>query len=121
MARRSAVREVAAQRYWREGQARVVVEAWRRSGESLAAFARAHGIGRRRLERWARRLGVTGGGIRFHRVQLVERRGSASDARGGGAPIEIEGASGRRVRVFPGFAAEDLGRVLEVLEGRQKC
>lgn len=121
MAGRSEVEEVAAQRYWREGQARVVIEGWRRSGESLAGFARRHGIMRQRLERWARRLRESEGRVHFHRVRLVERRHSAEAVHGGGAPIEVEWAPGRRVRVFPGFAAEDLGRVLEVLEGRERC
>jgi transposase-like protein len=116
MAARSEIQRVAAQRYWREEQARVVVAAWRRSGESLTAFARRHGIERRRLERWARRLGEAG--IRFHRVQLVGHRPVAGEVQGVGSPIEIECAPGRRVRVYPGFAAEDLGRVLEVVE---KC
>ncbi len=119
MARVSEIRRVAAQRYWREGQARAVLEAWRRSGESLASFARSHGIGRQRLERWARRL--SDGRVRFHRVRLVERGRRADAVHSGGAPIEIECAPGRRVRVFPGFAAEDLGRVLEVLEGQARC
>lgn len=118
MAARSEVRQVAAQGYWREGQARVVVDAWRRSGESLAAFARSHRIGRQRLKRWAGRLG-DGSAVRFHRVRLVEDRRSADEARGD-VPIEIE-CAGRRVRVFPGFAAEDLVRVLEILEGRERC
>lgn len=121
MAGRSEIQQVAARGYWREGEARVVVEAWQRSGESLAAFARSHGIGRRRLERWARRLGGPDGSIRFHRVRLVERRPTSDAVHDGGAPIEIEWAPGRRVRVFPGFSAEDLGRVLEVLEGRERC
>ncbi len=118
MAARSSVEEVVTKRYWREGEGRVVVDAWRRSGESSATFARRHEIGRARLERWARRLGRTSGRVRFHRVRLVERRPGRDDARRGGAPIEIEG---RRVRVFPGFAAEDLALVLEVLEGRERC
>jgi hypothetical protein len=35
-----------------------------------------------------------------------------------GRKIEIELVDGRRVRVGEGFSAEELGRVLEVLEGR---
>jgi hypothetical protein len=117
MARRK-IEQVAAKRYWREGEARVVVEAWRRSGESLADFARHRGVGRARLARWARRLDRPSVGVRFHRVQLVERRLVGDDAERGGSRIEIEG---RCVRVLPGFGAEDLARVLEVLEGRQRC
>lgn len=120
MAKSSEVRRVAAQRYWREREAGVVISAWRRSGESLEAFARRHGIGRLRLGRWVRRLGGTRGSIHFHRVRLVER-GMTPDVPRGSAPIEIEWAPGRRVRVLPGFAAEDLIRLLEVLESRERC
>lgn len=117
----SEVRRLAAQRYWREEQARVAVDAWVRSGMSLAAFARCHGIVRQRLERWARRLGAAPvGKVRFHRVRLIEdERGVEAHVAGGS--IEIEWGPGRRVRVSPGFAAEDLGRVLDALEGRQGC
>ena len=87
MAGRSELRRVAAQGYWREDEARVVVEAWRRSGESLAAFVRRQGIARRRLERWAHRLGAARGRVRFHRVRLVQRRVADTVPRDG-APIE---------------------------------
>jgi len=115
------LRRIAAQGYWREGEARVVVEAWRRSGESPAAFARRHGIARRRLERWARRLGAADGRVRFHRVRLVERGVADAVPRGVASSIEIEWVPGRRVRVPAGFAADDLARVLEVLEAREGC
>ena len=118
--KRNEVRRVAGQRYWREGEAGLVVAAWRRSGESAAQFARRHGIARQRLERWARRLGGSGGDVRFHRVRLVER-GLPQKVQPVGAPVEIEWAPGCRVRVLPGFAAEDLVRVLEVLEARERC
>jgi len=42
--------------YWRAADARVVVEAWRRSGRSLAAFARQHGVSARRLAYWRTQL-----------------------------------------------------------------
>jgi len=120
MAKRDEVRRVAGRRYWREGEAGLVVAAWRRSGESLAAFARRHGIAGQRLKRWARRLGEPRMGVRFHRVRLVER-GVTQALQRTSAPIEIEWTPGRRVRVLPGFSAEDLTRVLEVLEARERC
>jgi len=120
MVTRHEVRRLAGQRYWRESAARVVVEAWRQSRESLAGFARRHGIPRQRLERWVRRLGGSHGSVRFHRVRLVER-GVTEAAPPVGAPIEVEWGAGRRVRVMPGFAAADLARVLEVLEARDRC
>ena len=40
---------------------------------------------------------------------------------GGGSAIEIELWGGRRVRVAHGFEAEDLRRVLAVLEEEARC
>jgi hypothetical protein len=43
---------------WRERDGRHVLDAWRRSGLSVRAFARKHQLRERRLYRWCRRLGV---------------------------------------------------------------
>ena len=42
--------------YWTETDGRRAVEAWRRSGESGAAFARRHGVSAKRLRWWSKRL-----------------------------------------------------------------
>jgi len=119
---------VASLRYWRARDAVVVVEAWRQSGEGLSAFARRHGIHARRLRRWAKELEASGEAmkpVRFHPVRLVateEMDGTGRRSRG--AAIEIVlgwGDHGCRVRVAPGFEAEDLARVLEVLEAGAAC
>lgn len=106
------VARVAALRYWRAGEGRVAVEAWRRSGESLAAFAGRHGIHPRRLSRWATQLEGPEEPVAFHPVRLVQ---GSDEERRGGAPLEIVFGEEMRVRVAPGFAARDLVRVLEVL------
>lgn len=103
---------VAALRYWRARDAQVVVEAWKRSGEGVRAFAERHGIHPRRLSRWARDVEEATESVRFHRVRVVQ--GSDVEHHDG-APLEIVLDGGLTVRVLPGFAAEDLGRVLEVL------
>ncbi len=113
MGRKADVQLVAERRYWREAEARVLVEAWRSSGETLSGFARRYGVEPRRLARWVSRLGS----LRFHPVRLME----SPLERGGGAPIEIQLAGGRRVRVARGFETEDLRRVLAVLEGAATC
>jgi transposase-like protein len=78
MKRKADFRRVAERRYWREAEARVVVEAWRSSGETQSGFARRHGVGRGRLTRWVRRLqGAGKGSVRFHPVRLV---GSTAEA-----------------------------------------
>lgn len=107
-----AVVGVAAERYWSATEARVVVQAWRRSGERLSAFARRYGLKPWRVSRWAKRLEASPvEDVPFHPVRVVEDR----DRRTGGEPIEIALDEGRSVRVPPGFAAEDLERVLRVL------
>lgn len=115
MARDGAVARIAESGYWRADDARVVVEAWRRSGQRVTAFARQYGLHPRRVSRWAERLGG-GGEVRFHPARLVAG-GGVPESRGPGASLEIVLDGGWSVRVFPGFAAEDLERVLAVLEG----
>ena len=118
MARR--VGSVFEKRYWREAEARAVVTAWQRSGESLSSFARAQGVKARRIAWWAARLGVrTSESVRFHPVHLIEPRVDS----GPGRPeaLEVVLADGRCVRVPAGFAAEDLARVLLVVEGGVRC
>ena len=116
MARTGSVAEVAVQRYWRETEARVMVEAWQNSGESLSGFARRHRVDPRRVARWAVRVdGSEPAPVRFHPVRLADH-----DGEGGGA-IEIHLVDGQRVRVPPGFQTEDLRRVLAVLDPRRPC
>ena len=104
--------------YWRAAEAGVVVDAWRRSGETLGAFGERYGIHPRRLGRWADKHDREDEPpVVFHPVRLAEGR----EREGWGAPLEIEVGAGFMVRVAPGFAAEDLARVLEVLGGRAGC
>lgn len=98
-------------RRWREADARVVVEAWRNSGDSLSAFCRDHKLTAQRVARWARRL--AGDSIQFHPVELVRGAGPAS-----AASLEVELARGETIRVPTGFALDDLRRVLMALDER---
>ena len=108
---KAAVKRVAGLGYWSAADARVVVKAWRASGEGLRVFARCYGIHPRRVRRWARELEEHGEGYR-----LVQ--GAGADRSRDERRIEIElggGPTSYSVRVPPGFAAEDLARVLGVL------
>jgi hypothetical protein len=110
--------------YWRERDARLVVEAWRWSGESQASFARRHGLDPKRLGRWARRLGASAGrlrvkavrqeAIRFHPVRLIGQESAVRGAPYAAAPggIEIVLPGGQCIRVAGGFDLGDLARVL---------
>jgi len=107
-------------RYWREADGRAVVTAWRRSGEPLSSFARVHGVKAQRIAWWATRLQASASEpVRFHPVRLLESASSSGKA--SGEAIEVVLADGRRVRVPAGFVAEDLARVLRVLEGGARC
>ena len=55
--------------------------------------------------------------MRFHPVRL--REAEPLDPKAG--PMEVVLVNGRRVRVPQGFVAEDLVRVLEVVEGGVSC
>ena len=118
MSRRSEVAQVSRQRYWREAEARVMVEAWRGGGETLSEFAARYGVDPRRIARWASRLHTPRPeAVRFHPVRLV----GVEPGKESGSAIEIRLVGGRRVRVARGFDAEDLRRVLAILEPGTRC
>ncbi len=114
MASRSDVRRAASKAYWREADAAIVVEAWRESGQAMSTFARAAGVDRQRLARWARRL-LGEGPMRFREVRLV---GGPAHRSADGIEVEVLDA---RIRLGRGFEAEDLRRVLEVLRESAAC
>lgn len=109
------VAEVARRSYWREEEARVIVEAWRRASEPLPKFAMRYGVDPRRIARWAGRLKARPAAMRFHAVRL----GQTGEP--GSGSIEIAFGDGWRVRVARGFEAEDLRRVLAVLGEGATC
>ncbi len=109
------VKEALAKCYWREPDARAVLEAWRRSGKTLEVFASEAGCDPRRLGRWARRLDLTtdpGPPVSFLKVQVATPRvtQSALDVRVGGCVVRVE----------PGFDAQLLREVTDAL-GRRTC
>lgn len=110
-------------KYWRESDARVVLDAWRASGLRLSEYARQQGLSPKRLIRWRRRLEVAGSAsapMAFHPVQLLGLPESGRAVSGAGR-IEIVLGDGCEIRVPQGFAAEDLSRVLDVLQARAAC
>jgi len=64
---------------WTDAEAQKVVDAWRRSGESKAAFGRRYGIAVHRLYFWIAKFGGNGPAplkkprkeVRFHPVRVV--------------------------------------------------
>lgn len=111
-----AVARAAAGRYWRESQARTVVEDWERSGLPVSTFAELYGISAKRVVRWTKRLSV-GAALEFHEVRVGggvhELAGDRDSDR-----FAIELGDGLCVRLPRVFSAEDLRLVLDVVEGR---
>ena len=56
MSRRSEVAQISRRGYWKEADARVVVEAWRSGGETLSKFAARYGVDAKRIARWEGRV-----------------------------------------------------------------
>ena len=103
--------------YWREADARVVLEEWSSSGLELEEFARRHELAPRRVRRWSERLGA-GRKVRFHAVELrfdghTPGEGEAVNGEGGVAVV-LRG--GRRVAVGRDFDEQLLARVVRVVE-----
>lgn len=111
------LREIVGRSYWREADARVIVEAWQQSGETGVAFARRLGVHPGRLWWWASRLRrPEPTAMRFHPVRVASTDTSRREVW-----MEMDLGNGQRVRVNPGFAAEDLRRVLTVLDEVTSC
>ena len=106
---------------WSEGEARRIIAAWRRSGESIAEFARQCGVAAYRLYYWRTRVGAQRleraepSGVQappFHPVRVRARPAElAMLPRGDRAPAIVIHA----VRIPPGTAPEDIHVVLAAL------
>jgi|SRR5579872_3469771 len=109
---------------WTEQDAREVIAALERSGESVGAFAATHGLDPQRVYLWRRRLGGRGlGGAEptTFRELIVRPRETGASLDAPGAAFEIVLASGDVVRVPPSFDATALARLLDVLGRARAC
>ena len=79
---------------WSDDDARVVLDEWRRSGDSIAAFARKHGVTAPRLYWWKKRL-VTSAGPTLSLVPatIVTREATIAIRLPGDVTIEVANAS----------------------------
>ncbi|HTB75600.1 MAG TPA: hypothetical protein VK762_20255 [Polyangiaceae bacterium] len=122
------MRHLAEKKTWTEEDGQHVVDVWRASGQSIAAFAREQGIGDGRLRWWRDRVsdavGVAGGvgasrgaalveGPRLVRVDIEESSVQHAHAGSAGA-WELVTPHGR-LRVHDGIGVSELRLVLEAL------
>lgn len=108
------VRRIVGLTSWSDAEARRVVDAWRSSGESRAAFGRRLGIHVHRLYFWIAKFGKQRAApkrkrVRFHPVEVTTR----TEQREVAAPIEI-----RSIRIPRGLEPEELRSLLKFIDTR---
>jgi len=104
---------------WREADARRALDAWGRSGLTIAQFARAQGVAPDRLYEWRRKLAATTGDLKTAIVPdqlpaLMPVRVAA--AASGDQPISVLLRSGHVLRVPRGFDEGVFSRVVALLK-----
>ena len=107
---------------WQRDDGEAMVAALRASGETIAGFARRHGVQEVRVQRWVSRIGAkppaptAGQPVVFAPVRVTTPQATTSEL-GSGLDVVIGGAI---VRVTRGFDGELLRRVVEAL-GEASC
>jgi transposase-like protein len=116
------IRQLAEKKTWTEEDGRDIVATWRASGQTIAAFAKTHGIGDGRLRWWRDRMqGASGGelsrlGAPVEGPRLVRVEVDESDARRATATGAWELVTSRgHLRVHEGIGVGELRLVLEAL------
>lgn len=102
---------------WSEVEARGVLDAWKRSGASLEAFARSRGLVPQRLYWWKRKLGIAGQKARaaLVPVRVIASSDSADESRRG-EPVTVLLRSGHMLKVGRDFDESTFARVVALLE-----
>jgi len=103
---------------WSEADARIVLNALARSGQSVRDFAEQHGVDPQRVYLWRRRVAE---GDRTTFREVVVRASHPTSMGVEGSSFEVTLASGLRIRVPTSFDAEALVRLLEALERSHRC
>ena len=98
-----------------ESRWRSLIAAQEQSGKGVAQFAERRGLNAATMYWWrsqVRRADV--GEPKFAPIEIVD--GPSAFARAPDTQFEIELACGRRLRVWPRFDADELARLIAVLE-----
>lgn len=100
-------------RYWREGDARQVLEAFEASELSLAAFCRRHELKDKRVRRWRALLGPGSAEL----TAMLPVRVVAGEARGERrAELQVVLRNGRRIAVTGEVDGARLTELAQVVE-----
>lgn len=111
------LRQAVAKRRWTEDDARTVIDALDRSGESVAAFGEQHGLDPWRTWRWRNQLREPDPPVPPDALASVFTVALRNDegATAGRSPIEVELPDGIIVRLASDFDTNSVRRLLDVL------
>src|SRR5580658_3398400 len=103
---------------WTEIEARGVLEAWKKSGESMEGYARRRGLVPQRLHWWKRKLRFDAVADKRGSVALLPVRiqGTGVEVRRG-EPVTVLLRSGHMIKVGRDFDESAFARVVALLEG----
>jgi hypothetical protein len=106
---------------WSEVEARGVLEAWRRSGLTLEAFAKERGIVSQRLRWWRKKLNraerARAAAAAGTTPALLPVRVTTEPSQRRGEPVTVLLRTGHMLKVSHGFDEDAFARVVAILEG----
>ena len=103
---------------WRPEQAKLIVDAWKASGQSMDAFTEKHGIAFDRLNKWAQRFhrqkrSVPASKLNFLPVKVIEPKPLSTPMPEDSMDIRLP--TGLTVSIRPGFDPAAVKTLLETL------
>lgn len=101
---------------WTEIEARGVLEAWKRSGLGIEAFARSRGLVPQRLYWWKKKLGVGRVPDKSRALTLLPVRVAERAESRRGEPVTVLLRSGHMLKVGRDFDESAFARVVALLE-----
>ena len=104
-------RRTSKERFWRK-----VIRQWGGSDLSARAFCAEQGLSEASFYAWRRTLGQRDGVVGFLPVQVTPESKPPVTADGSAGAVELVLATGRRLRIGPGFDGPTLARLLALLE-----
>ena len=112
------LQEALKQTRWRPEQAKLVVDAWKTSGESMDAFTEKHGIAFDRLNKWSQRFyrqktATPAQRLNFLPVKVTEEKPLRSSMPEDSMDIRLP--TGLSVSIRPGFDPAALKTLIETL------
>lgn len=113
--------QLPSRRRWNATDAQRVLAAIKASGQTVADFARKHGLRAGRIEVWRRRLGAEGPSESATFQEVARATVSAALEGSSRSPVDLVFPSGRVLRFDAGLPVERLGAIARALAEVDPC